>query len=356
MRLLEEAVRNELALRPACQAQDVLKLMFQALLGVGHLLGEEAQVTRRIADEQRCAAPVSGEQLCEPIGPRYMRLNLRPAMAAALPPVWIARMMAGSAAPKADRAALRAAVSALPPLPGISAGELNSLAEALCRDETLLPGHSEAYRAAYHPAYRLIDRAWLPLLPLLCAVAALPQSAERLLITVDGPCAGGKSTLAARLSALTGADLVHMDDYLIPHRCKTPQRLAIPGGNADIERLEREVLIPWQNGEDVLIRRYNCHADELEPPCPLHGSRLLLVEGCCANLPPLRRAAALRVFVTVPPQLQWQRLQARESPASCRQFRERWLPLEEAYFRAYALPDADCIRVDGAALSFPAAG
>ena len=40
------------------------------------------------------------------------------------------------------------------------------------------------------------------------------------------------------------------------------------------------------------------------------------------------------------------RLSVRESPESLEQFKKRWIPLEEAYFSAYHLPDPECIRFE----------
>ena len=49
------------------------------------------------------------------------------------------------------------------------------------------------------------------------------------------------------------------------------------------------------------------------------------------------------------------RLRKRESPVFLRGFYERWIPLENAYFEAYGLPDEACtvIRQDPDSLFFP---
>ena len=82
---------------------------------------------------------------------------------------------------------------------------------------------------------------------------------ERILVTIDGPCGSGKSTLAAALGEALAAPVVHMDDYVIPHAQKTAERLAIPGGNADLERLLAEVIRPWLAGKPAIVRQYLCH-------------------------------------------------------------------------------------------------
>ena len=37
----------------------------------------------------------------------------------------------------------------------------------------------------------------------------------------------------------------------------------------------------------------------------------------------------------------------RETPEGLKRFHDRWIPLEEAYFTAYRLPDAGCILLNG---------
>ncbi|MBR0217023.1 MAG: uridine kinase, partial [Clostridia bacterium] len=74
---------------------------------------------------------------------------------------------------------------------------------------------------------------------------------------LDGPCASGKTTLAAFLEhAIPNLYIVHMDDYYIPMAQKTPERLSVPGGNADKERLLEEVLLPHRAGKDAVVRPY----------------------------------------------------------------------------------------------------
>lgn len=170
--------------------------------------------------------------------------------------------------------------------------------------------------------------------------------AKRLLITIDGPCASGKTTLAGRLAEALCASVIHTDDFVIPHAQKTAERLARPGGNCDAERLVREVLAPFQKGEPVLYRRYDCRADRMTPEEELPGdAHILILEGSYCNLPLIRAYADLCLFVDAPEEIRMLRLQNRETPESLRRFREKWIPLENAYFEAYGLPDENCVLV-----------
>ena len=166
---------------------------------------------------------------------------------------------------------------------------------------------------------------------------------RRPLVTVDGPCASGKTTFASYLAGILDAAVVHTDDYVVPHSMKTKERLALPGGNCDAERLMREVVTPWRGGLPVLVSRYDCHADRLLPPEALPDCGVLVLEGSYCNLPEIREAADVRFFLDTAPEIRESCLRERESPESLRMFIERWIPLENAYFSAFGLPDAECV-------------
>jgi len=166
-----------------------------------------------------------------------------------------------------------------------------------------------------------------------------------MLVTIDGPCCSGKSFLARQLSDRIGAAVIHTDDFVVPHAQKTPERLSLPGGNCDWERLTAEVILPWMAGRTGTYRRYDCMHDCLRAPEALPPGPLLILEGSYSNLPEIRRHAGLRVFMTTPEALRMERLQKRESPDSLVRFHALWIPLENAYFTAFGLPDPDCVLV-----------
>lgn len=169
----------------------------------------------------------------------------------------------------------------------------------------------------------------------------------RFFAVLDGPCGSGKSTLADHLqSLLPDLYVVHMDDYYIPMVQKTRERLSIPGGNADTERVLREVLDPYLSGKDAEVRPYICHADKYLPSWTLPSTASLLLEGSYSGLPQIASRADFRFYLTIDKEEQKERILRRNGPDIYPKFLSTWIPLEEAYHLHYHLPTSDWLVMD----------
>ena len=345
--MLPAYVTWHLSVHPAMTAQDLVKLVFQAHCGCGHLLGPEADVAAYIEREESALSPDAAEPLTEPLGADYCRLNLRRAMAEGIPPLWIARMMRLSAKPTdghADRQSAFDAICALKETEvGFSREALLPIARRLADDPAWLPGHSERYRQAYAPAYRVISREMERLLPVLCAAAGTMREHPQALLCLDGPCGSGKTTMARQLVRITDAACIPMDDFYTPHPKKTPERLAQPGGNADAERLLSELLLPWRRDGHGSYRPYLCAEDRFGERVEVPERPLTILEGSYSLHPDIAALADIRVFLAIDEAEQRRRLLAREGAEGIKPFEQRWIPLERAYHAAFSLPDGHCL-------------
>ena len=181
----------------------------------------------------------------------------------------------------------------------------------------------------------------------LAIIRKAAEKKERLLVTLDGPCASGKTTFASALAGELDASVLHTDDFVVPHPQKTAERLAIPGGNCDWERLCCEVIAPWKEEGVLRFQRYDFHHDCLLPPETLNADHILILEGSYCNLPEIRRYADVRIFLSASWETREKRLRQRESAQSLRMFHDRWIPLEDRYFEAFGLPDPECVVIAG---------
>lgn len=177
-------------------------------------------------------------------------------------------------------------------------------------------------------------------LPLLAEEAnTLAGQQKRVLVALDGRCAAGKTTLAAQLGRQYGWSVVHMDHFFLRPEQRTAERLARPGGNIDWERFSEELLLPLRAGGTPLYRPFDCHSGQLLEPVPFSPGPVVLVEGSYSCHPALREQYDLRAFLDVSPEVQAERIASREGEAYAQVFREKWIPLEEAYFAACGVPD-----------------
>lgn len=164
------------------------------------------------------------------------------------------------------------------------------------------------------------------------AVCALPKHNRPLLVAIDGRCGAGKTTIAEQLRQRIGCTVVHMDHFFLRREQRSEQRLQTPGENVDHERFLAEVLLPLRRGLPFTYRPYDCKAQALGEPIPIVPGEICVVEGSYACHRALWPYYDLRIFLTVDPETQLERIRARGGDAVVPVFRERWIPLEEAYF------------------------
>lgn len=336
-----EKLRAHALRYPAWKAQDVLKLMYQRGLGCGHFAPDEASAQMRLQQEWDATPADARQMLCEPLGGGYVRLHLAAAKAAGIPLPLVLRLFLASAAAPNDQQ-LEQLHNQLrqvdPSALGIGADAWQKVQREWQAAGCPPPSHSTAYRDAYHPAYRVIRASYAHWLPLLVDVSArLTQRAPATLV-VDGRSGSGKSCFSACLHAVFQAAVIHMDDFFLPPEKKTPERLMQPGANVDWERFASEVSPRLRKGQTITYRPYSCRTGMLESPVTLPQTSLKVVEGVYSMHPALNFPYDAAFFLTVPPEVQVQRILRRNGAEMLRRFQQEWIPLEEMYFSALHVP------------------
>ena len=330
---------------PALRPQDLLKALHQSVFGCGHFVTDEPAGLGRLREEL-ARLPKDAASGAEALDGPYVRLHL--GELGGLSPRTLYRLFALSAeAPAGDAAALEKKLLCLLAL--AQEGRLPfSREETAQAVETWRAAgcppchHSEKFRAAYAPAYRVIRREYVRLLPLLSALDRRLAEKSRVIAALEGGSAAGKTTLAALLAKIyPECNVFHMDDFFLRPEQRTEARLAEPGGNVDYERFLEEVLLPLRRGETVQYRPYDCHARTLGNPAPVVPGALNIVEGAYSTHPALADCYDLSAFLRVSPETQRARIQNRNSPEAQARFFSTWIPLEWRYFDA-ADPESRC--------------
>ena len=171
----------------------------------------------------------------------------------------------------------------------------------------------------------------------ICEGSAKKDPRGPYMVAIDGRCAAGKSTLAARVAKAllargVGCSIVPMDDFFLRPEQRTPSRFAIPGENIDHERFLSEVLIPLHRGlSRISYRPFDCSRMTLAMPHTFDAKQVVLVEGsyCCHRN--LFRYYDLRVFLDIDPARQKDRILKRNGEQILQRFISEWIPLEEEY-------------------------
>ena len=173
--------------------------------------------------------------------------------------------------------------------------------------------------------------------PLYERIEALLSGHKPVVLAIDGRCGSGKTTLAAALQERFGGNLFHTDDFYLPFERRSPDWERVATRNMDFNRLREEVLIPATRGERITYGAYDPHRRRLRA-IACAPEELSILEGSYSHHPILRGEEDLRVFLTCDKEVQAERLKEREGEHYA-DFVRRWIPLEEQYFREYAIRD-----------------
>lgn len=334
-------LQDHLKAHPLAQPADLVKYCRQRAFGATRRYADEQEALQALASEYAALPPEQTAPLLEPLGPDAARLNLAGAAASGLTPAQLARacMLDASLAPQ-ESTWFSHALTALEQLaaqnalnPACNRGMKAFL--ALYRDKGCPPlRHSDAYREAYQPHYRVFSGPLARLLPLMAAVSQRSVSLadnRRLAVAMDGCAAAGKTQAAQWLSTIFCAGVVHMDDFFLPPHLRTARRLGQPGGNLHYERFSVQVAprLPWR--EPFSYQRFDCTRMALADWRQVPAVPVVFVEGAYAMHPACRGEYGLKVFFDITPQLQQQRILQRNGPDQWVRFREEWIPMERLY-------------------------
>ena len=337
-------LKQALQLHPVMEPTDIVKHCYQAAFGGAHMLQHKEQA-KAYFEQEFAAVPAEDGALYEQLSPFAARISLKTWKAKNLSSDWLWRIFATSAAMEQPG---EAAFEEYLTTAGTIARELGMIGwEPYLRSyraEGLHPvHHSEAYRAAESPAYRVVNARFLPLLPVLERIAALPKQ-DVAVIALDGRAASGKSTAADLLSAVLDAGLIRMDDFFLPPALRSEERLALAGGNVHHERFAEEVLPKLRNADAFSYRRFDCSRMDMGELREVKASSIRIVEGSYSHHPSLGRYADLHLFSHVESEEQQRRILARNGERMLEMFRSRWIPMEERYFSEFEIREnADLI-------------
>ncbi len=326
-------LQEQAQLHPSMQAQDVVKMCYQAAYGAEHLLTDMNAAFLWLKKEYEMIEVTEvSEKLYELLDDKTCRINLREWKRRKMPVEWLFHIFTESAV-YAGKDGERDYATYME-----EAGELigQGVFSFSMQDweETGKQGpvhHSELYRQQEKPAYRIVCTRYIRILPILEQLAKLPAN-EVHTIAIDGRCASGKTTMAGMLAKVLHAGVIHMDDFFLPPELRTPERFAQSGGNVHYERVCEEVLPHLKKAENFSYRRFDCSKMAIAEEVSVLGAKYYLVEGAYSCHPALGDYMSMKVFSDVEAKEQLERIRRRDGDKMLTSFQTRWIPMEEAYF------------------------
>jgi hypothetical protein len=159
-------VASVLEARPASELSDIYKLLYQGAFGTGHMISSRAAAGDYLRREMETMGDAPRDPLLEPCSAdgRMVRVNLRPFARAPLDTgrlldaimETVERVAPDTASFLAAWTAVGAAIrrGTLP----FDAGAYDAFSVAVRGEGYPAVHHSDAYREAYHPAYRVVLR------------------------------------------------------------------------------------------------------------------------------------------------------------------------------------------------------
>lgn len=344
---MKDILHAHLTRYPRMEPQDVMKLCYQSEFGPGHMITEKMAPYLYNEWQQAANTPAIPP---EDIGGGLVRFHLTgqydPAPAV---PLLLQLFSRTAALHKGTREGLEKRLKSAEDCLAETKDQefLTRFREYVrqCRSAGFpAVHHSESFRSAYAPHYRLLRRDFAGYFPLLLKISSM----EGGIVAIDGDCGSGKSTLAQLIAALFDCNVVHMDDYYLPINQRQENWRQIPGGNMDFARLRQQVLVPLSSGASAQVLPYRCTTGGYGTGEVLSPKPLTILEGGYSLHPQLREFVTQGIFLRCGTDAQLARLQKREE-GRIAPFTDLWIPMERRY-QAACPPPANTMFLDTTSL------
>ena len=321
---------------PLLTVQDLVKALYQSVFGCGHFVGEGGR--KYMAEELRTLDMGRDNGYIEPIGDDFCRVHLTGMLKNGLSPDTLFRLFALSSRESAgDMATMEEGLSQLENMIENGVLPLDKVASAKFIADYRAAGcpathHSDTFRAAYSPAYRVVSARMCRYLPLLEMIDRKMAEKGNLSVAIEGGSASGKTSLAALLNDTYDCNIFHMDDFFLQPHQRTPERFAQPGGNVDYERFREEIAEKLSSGKPFTYQKFDCSTMSLGEYVDVDPKKLNIIEGAYSMHPELRGFWDIAAFLDSDPEVQKARILRRNGEMMLRRFVNEWIPLEHVYF------------------------
>lgn len=359
MNELLEIIRRHKEKYPVMQVQDVVKLIYQNEFGPGHFVENPKQSLERLQEEYMVQKELDGKQKssdrkstreAEKIGNglcRFFLSGMKEEELTALNRVFVhsANCRKGN---KSNFEKKLLAVEESFEMFSFSFTKEEYRTYVRRQKECGYPAvsHSEDYRNAYQPSYRVIEEKYVPFMKVFATVEKRQQKKPNLVLGIEGNAAAGKTTLAQCLFELYDCEVIHMDEFFLPEELRIPDRMEETGGNIHYERFTSEVIEGIRSREPFEYRVFSCSEMRYTQVKKISNRKMLVIEGVYSMREDFRSVYDCKIFMKLPVILQKQRIIDRNGIEMYEVFRDKWIPMENRYFEICNPEDVCDLKVD----------
>lgn len=341
---MKSLLLNQYKLYPKMQLQDMVKLLYQNEFAGGHMIANENESLKRLQEECCCLERSSScisiaVNAFEDIGNKLCRLHLKALQSSNIELATINRFffntansVFGSIQGFEEKLAVLRQCCIDRELP-YKIEELNTYLWEYKQQGYRPVSHSEIYRTAYAPAYRIVSSEYRDFFEIFCKIDFLMKSKNTVNIAIDGKSGAGKSTLASLISNVYDCNVFHIDDFFLTPELRTEERKKEVGGNVDYVRFKQEVIDGLQSGCNFLYRVYDCKQMDFVKAIEVTPKKLNIIEGSYSMHPTLINNYDLKIFINIDEKEQSSRILKRNGAFMLKKFLCEWIPLENQYFK-----------------------
>ena len=338
---MKDLLQKQYERYPKMQIQDMVKLIYQNEFAGGHLITNEMDSLQRLKQEYRDVKSkgIFFDTLFENIGNNLCRFHLAGLKKISVNVETVNRFFVNTA--NSTHGNVRHFEKKLEMLrqccrDGALPYSLETLDAYLFayRNQGYPPvSHSNEYRIAYSPAYRIVKKEYCKNVEVFSRIDLLLKEKETVIVAIDGNSAAGKSTLAALIQGVYDCNVFHMDHYFLRPEQRTKERLQEIGGNVDYERFYREVIAGLKSGEAFQYQLFDCAGMTLDETVSVNPHRLNIIEGAYSMHPTLIDNYDFKIFIHVEVEEQSSRILKRNGTFMHKRFLQEWIPMENRYFQ-----------------------
>ncbi|MDP5274228.1 uridine kinase family protein [Chengkuizengella axinellae] len=175
------------------------------------------------------------------------------------------------------------------------------------------------------------------------------EGSKTILIGIDGCGGAGKSTLAQSFKKVNPekVTVIHMDDFYKTSLQRESVKESDIGGNWDITRVKKQVLIPLSQNQNTEYQRYDWNEDNLAEWNKVPCGELVVIEGCYSLIKELETYYDFKIWIETPKDLRLSRGIERDGEEKRHLWEDLWMPAEELYIKSQNPTDKADLVIDG---------